>query len=187
MIKNIVAITHQIMKTTVAAGDAVLDATVGKGNDTVFMAQLVGQTGRVYGCDIQAKALELATKRLATEGLLDRTTLFHSGHEHIGALLPDAVKLKLAVFNLGYLPTGDKAIITQPQTTIAAIQQVLPRLPAGGVILIAAYIGHEGGHAEYSGVLDYLSHLPQNQYHIGKFEFINQENMPPKLLILERS
>ena len=34
-------------------------------------------------------------------------------------------KLLDAIFNLGYLPGGDKSIVTKPETTISAIEQLL--------------------------------------------------------------
>lgn len=49
MFQNIVTVTHQIMKEKIHKGDHVLDATVGKGNDTLLLSQLVGQDGIVYG------------------------------------------------------------------------------------------------------------------------------------------
>lgn len=187
MIRNIVAITHQIMAQTVKPGQTVLDATVGKGNDTAYLAELVGTHGRVYGFDIQAQAIALTKKRLAAQSLLTQTTLFQAGHEQIKDLLPREKNLQLAIFNLGYLPSGDKTIITQTKTSLQAISQVLPLLQPGGLLLIAAYPGHAGGLEEYLAIHDYLTQLPQRQYHVGKFEFINQQNLPPKLLIVERS
>ena len=50
-------------------GDSAIDATVGTGEDTVFLAECVGKTGHVYGFDIQRAAIEeakaLAAQRVA--------------------------------------------------------------------------------------------------------------------------
>ena len=43
--------------------------------------------------------------------------LKHISKEHIG-------KIDAAIFNLGYLPKGNKAIVTQPKTTIKAIESI---------------------------------------------------------------
>lgn len=49
------------------------------------------------------------------------------------------------VFNLGYLPGGDKAILTTPGTTLAALQAAGRVLGSGGLISVMVYVGHPGG------------------------------------------
>lgn len=44
-------------------GDIAVDATMGKGNDTVLLAELVGISGKVYAFDIQREAVGI-TKRI---------------------------------------------------------------------------------------------------------------------------
>ncbi len=41
-----------------------IDATAGTGKDTVFLAKLVGEKGRVISMDIQEMAIEQTKKRL---------------------------------------------------------------------------------------------------------------------------
>jgi len=52
------------------------------------------------------------------------------------------------MFNLGYLPFGDKAIVTTPETTLAGLEQALTLLESGGLISVLAYPGHAGGLVE---------------------------------------
>ena len=52
------------------------------------------------------------------------------------------------MFNLGYLPLGDKTIVTKPESTILALDQVAILIRPGGLISILAYLGHDGGEAE---------------------------------------
>jgi len=59
----------------VKEGDTVVDATCGNGNDTAFLASLVGENGRVFGFDIQDKAIANTTKKLTDLNLIDRVTL----------------------------------------------------------------------------------------------------------------
>lgn len=53
--------SHQLVKEILQPGDYAVDATMGNGNDTLFLAQLV-ETGKVYAFDIQEAAV-IATKK----------------------------------------------------------------------------------------------------------------------------
>lgn len=52
---------------------------------------------------------------------------------------------RLVTFNLGYLPGGDKNLITKVDTTLQALQAASNVLQPGGLISIVAYVGHPGG------------------------------------------
>ena len=60
---------------------------------------------------------------------------------HMGGAAPC-----LVCFNLGYLPWTDKAVMTTPATTRAAVQAGLDCLKPGGVLSVISYLGHEGEH-----------------------------------------
>jgi hypothetical protein len=62
------------------------------------------------------------------------------------------------MYNLGYLPGGDKSIVTTPQSTLRSIFSALPLIQAGGVITVLCYRGHVGGNDETTLL---LSHLPK--------------------------
>ena len=47
-------------------------------------------------------------------------------------------------FNLGFLPGGDRAIITQPRTSVAAVRAALDIVRPGGLASVLAYTGHPG-------------------------------------------
>ena len=57
-LERILPYSHTLMEKAASNGDIVVDGTVGNGNDTVFLAKLVGPTGKVYGFDIQKEAIE---------------------------------------------------------------------------------------------------------------------------------
>ncbi|MCW1009284.1 class I SAM-dependent methyltransferase, partial [Streptococcus anginosus] len=80
------------------------------GYDTLFLAQLAK---KVYAFDIQEQAIKQTAKRLA-EAKVDNVELFLTGHENVGQYIKST---KAAIFNLGYLPSADKSVITQPHTT----------------------------------------------------------------------
>ena len=52
---NPVETVKRIMTYTIKEGQIAIDCTVGNGNDTLFLASLVGENGRVYGFDINQR------------------------------------------------------------------------------------------------------------------------------------
>lgn len=175
--------SHQLLKDIVSEGDHVIDATMGNGNDTLFLADLVGSTGHVYGFDIQEQALRNTREKLTD--YTDRATLFLAGHETIEEKIPADQPIKAAIFNLGYLPKSDKQIITLPETTKQAMQAILKRLVSGGRMIVVIYYGHEGGESEKNEVIHFCQSLPQEQFRVLNYQFINQRNHPPILLCVE--
>ena len=87
---------------------------------------------------------------------------------------------------MGYLPKSDKSIITTVDTTLKAIEKSLIRLRKGGLITIMVYYGHEGGLEEKTGVANFVGNLPQEEYQVLKYEFVNQKNNPPFLFVIEK-
>lgn len=55
------------------------------------------------------------------------------------------VNSRLVAFNLGYLPGGDKRIITSSASTLLALEAAKDLLLPGGLISVVAYVGHPGG------------------------------------------
>ena len=121
---SILDTAKQLIALRVMPGDTVIDATVGNGHDTLFLARLVGREGLVYGFDIQQVALERTAARLQEAGLQDRVQLIHAGHEELKKYVPDFVQA--VMFNLGYLPGADKSVTTLGHTTLRAIKQRFP-------------------------------------------------------------
>ena len=141
---------NQIIKN----GDCVLDATAGKGHDTLYLAKLVGDKGKVYAFDIQEEALHITEKRLIKAGMLERVILIQDSHDRLSYY--DIPPLKAAVFNLGYLPGGDHSIITMAESTCQAISQLYKLIITDGIIIITSYREHAGGMKEYQALKDHL-------------------------------
>lgn len=158
-----------------------MDATCGNGHDTVFLARLVGEQGRVLALDIQAQAIENTRKRLIDAGMADRVQLIEADHARLDEYLPD--KIKAAMFNLGYLPGGNHQFTTSGRATVAALEHCMNRLVAGGLVTVVAYPGHPGGGEEIEQVKAYLAQLDQKEYETWQLNFINQRNDPPCLLV----
>ena len=184
-IVNTLKIANDIMDKHVKIGDTVLDCTVGNGNDTLRLAKLVGGRGKVYGFDIQKIALDITSKNLTCEKLDNRVELIRDSHENIDLYIND--KLDFIIYNLGYLPKGDKSIKTKSSTTLISLEKSLELLNDNGLILITSYIGHEGGLDEKQEVEDMLSKLDQKYFNVIKYKFINQKNHPPILYGVEKS
>ncbi|WP_202710904.1 tRNA (mnm(5)s(2)U34)-methyltransferase [Sporosalibacterium faouarense] len=177
-------IAKTIMEMKVSHGNTVLDATMGNGHDTAFLADLVGDEGIVFSFDIQDIALENTKNKLNELGLLNRVKLIKDSHENIDDYIND--KVDLAIFNLGYLPSGNHSIITKPDSTLKAIKKVLELLSKHGILLVVVYYGHQGGNEEKKCVEDFLKSLDQREFNTLKFDFINQKNNPPVLIGVEK-
>jgi len=171
MLENALHYSRTLLKNTLIPGDIVVDATVGNGNDTVLLATLVGENGTVYGFDLQEQAIQKTKEKLLLTGLSAQVKLFQQGHETLGSILPESTLLAGAIFNLGYLPKGDKTIITKGETTLIAIKEILPRLRKGGLLLLVVYYGHKGGKEEKDTVLDYVQTLSQTDYTVLRYDF----------------
>ncbi|AMX82546.1 rRNA methyltransferase [Geobacillus subterraneus] len=185
---NILPFARFLLAGAVTEGDLAIDATVGNGHDTVYLAERVGDRGHVFGFDIQAEAIAAAAARLAERGLHGRVTLFQQSHSELLTALPCDVHGRIAgaVFNLGYLPGGDKQIVTKPESTIQAVEQLLSVMKPGGVIVLVVYHGHPEGKIERDALLDYVRSLDQQHVHVLKYEFLNRRNDPPFILALEK-
>lgn len=185
---GILPFARQLLKKAVSHGDIVVDGTLGNGHDTVFLAELVGETGYVYGFDIQKQALMKTKIRLEEHQLSKQVMLFEKGHEHVHASIPITHHglVKAAIFNLGYLPGGDKTIVTTPNTTITAIEQLLDIMAPEGIIVLVVYHGHEEGAIEREALLDYVTQLDQKIAHVLQYQFINQQNHPPFIIAIEK-
>lgn len=186
MLENALHYSRTLLKNSLILGDSVIDATVGNGNDTVLLATLVGPNGIVYGFDLQEQAIKKTEEKLLLTGLSNQVKLFHQGHETLGTVLPKNTLIAGAIFNLGYLPNGDKTVITTGETTLIAVNEILPRLRKGGLLLLVVYYGHEGGKKEKDQVLSFVQTLSQNDFTVLRYDFLNQKNDPPFLIAIEK-
>ena len=177
--KRPLEMAHDFLAQVITQEDIVVDATMGNGHDTFFLAKLAKQ---VYAFDIQEQALEKTSQRLQDAGLTN-AELILQGHETVDQFVTE---VKAAIFNLGYLPSADKSIITQPQTTIEALDKLCQMLVKGGRIAIMIYYGHEGGDIERDAVMDFVSQLPQQEYTATIYRTLNQINNPPFLVMIEK-
>ena len=176
-LERILPFSKTLITSHIQEDSIVIDATCGNGNDTLFLAEHVPH-GHVYGFDIQESAIQNTAEKIKN---YSNVTLIQDGHENIVEHL-DVTKsgmVDAAIFNLGYLPKGDKSIVTRPETTIKAIDSIFNVLNVEGIIVLVIYHGHEEGQVERDAILDYLEQFDQNKAHILKYQFINQVNHAP--------
>ncbi|WP_336881640.1 class I SAM-dependent methyltransferase [Priestia koreensis] len=187
-LERILPFARTLLQKAVQEGDIAVDATMGNGHDTVFLADLVGEKGHVYAFDVQETALQSTYKKIEEKQFEDRVTLLQKSHDQVQESLPkdDSRKITGAIFNLGYLPGGDKQIVTKPHSTIDAIQQLLALLKPEGIIVLVIYHGHPEGAIERDEVLSFVHTLDQQDVHVLQYQFLNQQNNPPFIIAIEK-
>ncbi len=181
---HITKMVHGLIKDYITEGDIAIDATMGNGHDTIFLAEQVGKTGKVYAFDIQDTALYLTKEKLVERNLFDRVTLIKDSHEKVTSYVEEPINL--AMFNLGYLPRGDKKLITKPSSTLSAIERILRMMKKDGMLSIVAYYGHNGGMEEKDAVRDYVRELEQRQYEVISIQYENRNNYPPIIYLVKK-
>ena len=187
---SLVATAHKIISGTLASGAIAVDATVGNGHDTLFLAQQVGVGGRVYGFDIQQTALDNTRARLRQSGLLAQVELIHDSHENFFEHIPQHHLGCIAaiMFNLGYLPGSDKNITTDSDSSLKAVSDALRLLqPGAGCLTIITYSGHPGGLEEFSRINDWHRHLDNKQFITDSVCLEYTRKQPPRLLTVKRA
>ena len=169
---------HEIIRSQVAEGGNYIDATMGKGNDTLLLCRLAGEHGHVTAFDIQEKALDYTRALLAEQGVSGRADLILDGHEHM-AEYAEPESVDLICFNFGYLPGGDHRIATRPDTSIQGIGEGLSLLKPGGMMSLCIYSGGDTGFEEKEKILEYVKKLSSKNYTVIVNEYYNRKNNPP--------
>ena len=82
-------------------------------------------------------------------------------------------------FNFGYLPGGDHALATRPDTSVEAIEIGLKLLKKGGVMALCIYSGGDTGYEEKEKILEYLKSLDEKRYLVILSSFYNRKKDPP--------
>lgn len=176
-------LAHSLVAAVVRPGDTVVDATVGNGRDTAVLARLVGPAGRVIGFDVQPRALEAARRRLAALEGAAACELHCESHAAMGERVPD--RLAAAMFNLGYLPGGDHAVVTRTTETLAGLEAAWRRLATGGLLTVVCYPGHPGGEEEADAVARWTLALADTA-RVARYQMTGTRKPAPFLLAAEK-
>lgn len=176
-INDVSNIAHNVIKNHCVNFNTALDATLGNGYDTDFLSS---QFDTVFAFDIQEQCV-INYKNKAN----NKVILIHDSHENVDKYINKG--LDCAMYNLGFLPGGNKELTTSYETTLKSIEKTLLLLNPQGILTIAIYPGHQSGREEKEHLLNYCSKLPKNKFAVLYSQFINRQNNPPELLIIEKN
>lgn len=172
---DLLALEKSLISPHIKAGGTVVDFTMGNGHDTLWLSRAVGEEGHVFAFDIQAQALE-STRSLLDENGAKNCTLILDSHSNVCQYVKEPICAGL--FNLGFLPGGDKSITTLVKTTLPAIRYGIELLCDDGGLLIAVYPGHEEGTREGEQIEQMLAEYDRRKICCSKFKIVNSPTSP---------
>lgn len=146
---KIVRIAHDLLESLVNKNDIIIDATLGNGYDSLFLSNLVT---KIIGFDIQEMAINNSKETLKN---ITNVKLILDSHENYHKYIQNYDGV---IFNLGYLPTGDKLITTTSKTTISTLEKMINDHTAK-FILIVVYPKHPQGQIESQDLLKYIKNI----------------------------
>lgn len=184
-----ISLAHSYWLDYLKIGDTAIDATCGNGHDTLFIAKnVLGiNQGQLYSLDIQAQALKEAREKLSknlSPELIERIEFIQSCH----SCFPIAIKpktVKLIVYNLGYLPGGNKNVTTSFETTLTSIENAMDLVADDGLISITCYPGHHAGKIEQTKIVSFIEQLHPWKWVCCHHIWINRRE-GPTLFLLQR-
>lgn len=171
----------------ISEGNVLIDATCGNGYDTLQLARF--SPSKLYAFDRQPDAVAATRDRLISEGFEDKIndgtiSLICDSHEYMAEYVEEAADV--IMFNLGYLPGGDKDFVTTSASTISAVITSLQLLAHNGLICITMYSGHPEGYEEKESLLMFAMELDPTLYHVSYINMANQPNFPPEILLITK-
>jgi hypothetical protein len=187
---SLVNIAHNLISEVLRPGDSAIDATVGNGHDTLFLVEQVSPFGKVFGFDIQLAAIESTRAKIDShcdESLKQESLiLIQASHADMAELIPGHYhgNINAIIFNLGYLPGGDKRIITCKDSTITALNNASRILSSKGIITVMAYPGHPGGDLETDQVKNWCEQLNEDQFKVRIIHSSENKESAPKLFVV---
>lgn len=185
---SLVNTAHDLLKNILHPGDIAIDATVGNGHDTLFLAEQVAPSGHVYGFDIQRAAIDSTREKFRHNGLQDCLTLIQASHADMAEKIPEQLhcNVKAIMFNLGYLPGGDKSVITQTESTLTALTIAARIVSINGIITLLAYPGHPGGDRETDQVKNWCEQLNPDQFNVSTIYSAEHKDSAPRLFVIRK-
>lgn len=173
---DISEISHYIIDKFLENKNIAVDATLGNGHDTDFLAE---NFKKVYAFDIQKCACDSYEDKNK-----ENVQVVNNSHEYIKDYVlenPDCI-----MYNLGFLPGGNKEITTMHESSLKSIKDGLEILKSGGIMSVAIYRGHDEGKVEENIIIDYVKRLPKDKYGVMEHCFLNRSETAPILLIIEK-
>jgi len=164
---NITDLSHKLLS-EVNAPTIAVDMTCGNGLDTLFMAN---QAKYVFAFDIQDLAID-ETNNLLNKNGINNVKVIKASHELFDTFINQ--KIDQVIYNLGYLPKGDKSIRTTAKTVMISLRKAVDLLSDSGIIVIVVYL-HDL--IESKAITKYVSKLSK-EFDVMKYEILNKTNSP---------
>ena len=180
---NALGLSHKFISEHVKEGSTCVDATAGRGRDTLFLCRLVGKSGSVFAFDIQDDAIKSTQKLLNDSG--ENATLILNCHSKMDQYLEEN-SVDAIMFNFGWLPGGDHTKFSHGDTSCLAIEKGLNLLKIGGVMSLCIYCGKETGFEEKETLLSFLKSLDQKKYSVLLTDYINRSGNPPIAVLITK-
>ncbi len=173
---DLLTLEKRFLSEHIKPGGIAADCTMGNGHDTCWLSRAVGENGHVYAFDIQEQALASTAELLKSEACPENYTLILDSHENIKNYIEEPICA--AVFNLGYLPGGDKSVTTLRPSTAAAVRGAIELLDSDGILLCAVYPGHEEGRLEGAMLEELFRDYDRRKICISQFRIVNSPTSP---------
>lgn len=169
-------ISHFIIEKFIENKDIAIDGTLGNGHDTDFLAS---KFNRVYSFELQEEA---CAKYIEQANL--NVEIINESHHLFRKYVKEDVDC--IMYNLGFLPGGNKEITTMHETSLESIKIGLDILKLGGIMTICIYRGHNEGEKEESCILSYLQSLNKSRFGVMIHSYLNRVNKAPILVVVEK-
>ena len=176
----------ELIERALYPGATAVDATLGNGHDALWLCGLVGETGKVYGFDVQGEAVSRSRARLEDAGVAERATLILDGHQNMISYVPPE-SVDAVMFNLGWLPGAAHGVTTQTETTLQAVSAALEVLKEDGVMTVCVYPGHDEGARERDALLSWARGLDERSYDVMLRAYLNQSGDPPLMIAVKKN
>lgn len=171
-----------LLRGSIHDGDLAIDATAGNGHDTVFLAECVGQNGRVLAFDVQPAAIRSASERVEAAGFSPRVELHQESHA-VMATHAKPGSVAAVMFNLGYLPGEDHQLTTESTETLAALDAAALVLKPGGILSVVCYPGHDAGAGESVAVEQWMNTRSADGWRAARYSMLGTRSPAPFLFV----
>lgn len=180
-------LAHRYWREILTEGDWAVDATCGAGRDTLLIATCLKKHSEwgVISLDIQQEAFHRTRALLGTHLSIQEQSHIHLIEQSHETFPPIAYQhpIRLIVYNLGYLPCGDKQRTTQTPTTLLSVQAALQLLAPGGAISLMCYPGHAEGAREERALEESLAQLSPLHWRVLHHRSLNRAASPSLILV----
>lgn len=174
---DISKISHYIIDQFLENKNIAIDATLGNGYDTDFLSK---KFTKVYSFEIQKEACKNYSERK------NKNVIVINNSHHLLKRYITEESVDCIMYNLGFLPGGNKEITTMSETSLSSIIEGLKLLNHGGLMTICLYRGHDEGKEEENVIIPYLKELPKSKFGVMYHEFLNRSDDAPILIVIER-